>query len=155
VETNIPRSLVPSLVEYARTVDRSGTYRAIVTGRKLIWAGFDVRGYIFHADFAAIRARADRLFPPTGTLPPAEFLAPKAVAGRPSGSGVSGCLPAATPKPTATPKPKPTATPAPSPSGEPTPTGEPTPSGGPTPLPVETPPPVVTPVPEPTPTTAP
>ena len=82
VETNIPRSLVATLVEYARKVDRSGTYRAIVTGSKLIRAGFDARGYIFIADFAAIRARADRLFPPPGTLPPEEFLAPKAVAGR-------------------------------------------------------------------------
>ena len=145
VETNIPRSLVPTLVEYARTVDRSGTYRAIVTGSKLIWAGFDARGYIFLADFAAIRARADRLFPPTGTLPPEEFLAPKAVAGRSSGSGVSGCLPAATPKPTPKPKPKPTVTPAPSPGGEPTPSGEPTPP------PDTTPPPAVTPAPEPTP----
>jgi LCP family protein required for cell wall assembly len=150
VETNIPRSLVPKLVDYARTVDRSGTYRAIVTGSKLIWSGFDARGYIFLADFAAIRARADRLFPTPGTLPPAEFLAPKAVAGHPSGSGVSGCQPAATPKPTATPKPKPTptATPAPSPSGEPTPGGEPTPT------PDATPAPDVTPTPAPTPTPA-
>jgi LCP family protein required for cell wall assembly len=157
VETNIPRSLVPKLVEYARTVDRSGTYRAIVTGSKLMHAGFDARGYIFLADFAAIRARADRLFPPPGTLPPEEFLAPKAVAGRSSGSGVSGCLPAATPKPTPTPtpKPKPTATPAPSPSGEPIPSGEPTPSGEPAPPPVVTPPPDVTPVPEPTPSPTP
>lgn len=148
VETNIPRSLVSTLVEHARTVDRSATYRAIVTGSKLIRAGFDVRGYIFIGDFAGIRARADRLFPTPGTLPPDEFLAPKPVAGRASGSGVAGCLPAATPKPTPKPKPVPTATPAPSPSGEPTPNGEPTPP------PDVTPPPEATPVPEPTPAPA-
>ena len=53
-------------------------------------AGFDARGYIFLADFAAIRARADRLFPPPGTLPPEEFLAPKAVAGRSVGQRCLG-----------------------------------------------------------------
>jgi LCP family protein required for cell wall assembly len=155
VETNIPRSLVPELVEYARTVDRSGTYRAIVTGSKLIRAGFDARGYIFLADFAAIRARADRLFPPPGTLPPEEFLAPKAVAGRSSGSGVSGCLPAATPKPKPTPKPTPkpiaTATPAPSPTGEPTPPPVPTAPPDGTPAPELTPEPTPTPAPTPAP----
>ena len=149
VETNIPRSLVATLVEHARKVDRSKTYRAIVVGRGVIWAGFDARGYILNGDFAAIRARADRLFPPAGTLPPDEFLVPKPAASRSTGSGVSGCLPAATPKPTpkpsARPKPTPTpgpaqvpsATPEPTPGSEPTPGAEPTP--GPTP-PDSTPP---------------
>ncbi|HSW41436.1 MAG TPA: LCP family protein [Patescibacteria group bacterium] len=143
VETNIPRSLVATLVEYARTVDRSRTYRAVVTGRGVIRAGFDARGSILIGDFAAIRARADSLFPMPGTLPPEEFLAPQPIAGRASGSGVSVCLPAPTPKPT--PTPSPTATPVPSPVAEPTPGVEPTPA------PEATPAPDVTPVPEPTP----
>ncbi len=129
VETNIPRSLVATLVEYARKVDRSRTYRAIVTGRGVIWSGFDARGYILNGDFAAIRARADRLFPPPGTVPPEDLLVPKAAASRSTGSGVSGCAPAATPKPT----PQPTAGPTPTPTLEPTPaTPGPTPGGEPT-----------------------
>ena len=139
VETNIPRSLVATLVDYARKVDRSRTYRAIVTGRGVIQAGYDARGYVFIGDFGAIRARADLLFPPPGTLPPEEFLAPKAVAGRSSGSGVSSCLPAATPKPTAKPTPRATATPVPTPSGEPTPPPDATPVPEPTPPPEPTP----------------
>ncbi len=155
VETNLPRSLVPRLVEYARAVDRERTYRAIVTGKGVIWSGFDTRGYILNGDFAAIRARADRLFTPPGTLPPEELLAPKPVAGRSSGSGVAGCLPAATPKPTATPRPASTATPAPTPGGEPTPSPDmsptPTPGGEPTPSPDATPAPTPEPTPQPTP----
>jgi len=134
VETNVPRALVATLVEYARTVDRSRTYRSVVSGTPLIRAGFDARGYIFIGDFAAIRARADELFPTAGTLPDEKYRAPKAVASRASGSGVSSCLPAATPQP-ATPKP----------------TKKPTPTAAPTPVPAETPPPEPTPVPEPTP----
>jgi LCP family protein required for cell wall assembly len=147
VETNLPRSLVATLVEYARKVDRSKTYRAIVVGRGVIWSGYDVRGYILIGDFAAIRARADRLFPPPGTLPADEFLAPKAAASQSTGSGVSGCLPAATPKPTPTPTASPTSSPTPGPTsdasatpgGEPTPTppvdATPTPPAEPTPTP--------------------
>jgi polyisoprenyl-teichoic acid--peptidoglycan teichoic acid transferase len=151
VETNIPRNLVATLVDVARRVDRARTYRAIVVGRGVIWAGFDARGYILNGDFAAIRARADRLFPPPGTLPPEEFLAPKPVATRSSGSGVSGCLPAATPKPTATPEPTSTATPVATPGDQPTPGGEPTPPLDVTPPLDATPPPAPTPEAEPTP----
>ena len=153
VETNIPRRLVATLVDYARKVDRSKTYRAIVVGRGVIWSGFDARGYILNGDFAAIRARADRLFPPPGTVPAAEFLVPKPAASRATGSGVSGCAPAATPTPKPTPKPTagPTLAPTPTPSLEPTPdptsSGEPTPGATPTPEPT----PGATP-PEPTPT---
>ncbi len=154
VETNLPRSLVASLVEYARKVDRSKTYRAIVVGRGVIWSGYDARGYILLGDFAAIRARADRLFPPPGTLPADEFLAPKAAASKATGSGVSGCAPAATPKPKPTPKPTVSPTPSlsagpttdPSASPVPTPGGEPTP-GTPLPEPTPTPPPESIPTP--------
>jgi LCP family protein required for cell wall assembly len=130
VETNIPRSLVATLVEEARTVDRSTTYRAIVIGAAMIHAGYDARGYILIADFGAVRTLADALFPAAGTAPPAKYLAPKPVAASASGSGVSSCLPAATPRPTATPTPRPTAESTPAtaaPSEEPaaTPTPEP------------------------------
>ncbi len=39
VETNIPRKLVPTLVEYAQRVDRSATYRDVVSGGSLIQSG--------------------------------------------------------------------------------------------------------------------
>jgi LCP family protein required for cell wall assembly len=155
VETNVPRDLVATLVDYARTVDRSRTYRSVVSGRPLIRPGYDVRGYIFIADFAAIRARADELFPVAGTLPDEKYRAPKPVAGSASGSGVSSCVPAATPKPAPTPKPtrKPTPAPpaTPAPSATPTPTAE-TPAPEPTAEatqapPSETAPPEATPAP--------
>jgi LCP family protein required for cell wall assembly len=63
VETNMPRSLVATLVDHARKVDRSRTYRAIIVGRGVIWSGYDARGYILQADFAAVRA-GPTLFPP-------------------------------------------------------------------------------------------
>jgi LCP family protein required for cell wall assembly len=156
VETNVPRSLVPTLVEYARKVDRSRTYRSVVSGSPMIRSGFDVRGYIFIGDFAAIRARADELFTPPGTLPDEKYLAPKAVAGKASGSGVSSCLPAATPKPT----PKPTPQPTPRPTAAPTPTatapGETaTPTAAPTPAPTAAPTPAPTAAPIETPTPVP
>jgi LCP family protein required for cell wall assembly len=153
VETNVPRALVATLVEYARTVDRSRTYRSVVSGTPLIRAGFDARGYIFIGDFAAIRARADELFPTAGTLPDEKYRAPKAVASSASGSGVSSCLPAATPKPVATPKPTkkpaPTAAPTPTPADTPVPEPSLAPEPTPTPTAAPTPTPADTPVPEP------
>lgn len=146
VQTNVPRSLVASLVEYAQTVDRSRTYRSVVSGTPLIRSGYDVRGYIFIADFAAIRARADELFPAAGTLPDEKYLAPKPVAGRVSGSGVSSCLPAATPKPA--PTPKPTKKPTPAPAATPTPTATPAPTAA-TPVPEPTVAPTAVPTPTP------
>jgi anionic cell wall polymer biosynthesis LytR-Cps2A-Psr (LCP) family protein len=141
VETNIPRKLVPTLVEYAQKVDRSGTYRDVISGRSLIQSGYDNRGYVIYGDFKAIRKRANALFTEPGTSPPARFLAPKAAAGRPSGSGVSSCAPAPRPKPPkATPKPTPKppkATPKPTPKPTAPPTPEPTPP--PTPEPTPTP----------------
>jgi LCP family protein required for cell wall assembly len=139
VQTNIPRKLVATLVDYARSVGRDKTYRAIVVGSNILHSGYDARGYILIGDFDAIRARADQLFPPVGTLPSDRFLAPKPVATRASGSGVSACAPAPTPKPTPRPTPKPTRKPTPKPTATPTPTPEPTPTPTPTPETVPTP----------------
>ena len=147
VETNIPRKMVASLAAYAKNVDRSKTYRSVVVGNGMLRSAYDARGYILIGDFRLIRERADQLFTPPGTLPRVRYLAPKPVASRSSGSGVSSCGPAATPKPKPTPKP------TPRPTAKPTPT----PTGGPTapPTPTPTPEPTPTPTPEPTPTPAP
>jgi LCP family protein required for cell wall assembly len=115
VETNVPRSVIVPLAEVAQRVDRTKTYRAVVT-HPLVRPGFDVRGSIQLPDVAGIRALAAELFPTPGTLPAAAYAVPPPTASRASGSGVSACLPAATPRPTAkpTPKPSPTAAAAPS-----------------------------------------
>lgn len=152
VETNIPRSLVATLVEYARTVDRSSTYRAVVVGASYVRSGYDARGYILVGNFPAIRGLAEALFPAPGTPPAAKYLAPKPVASSASGSGVSSCLPAPTPKPT--PKPTPESTAPPAPSATPGPGGEATPAPTAASPPAEaTPAPATPPAPEPTPVT--
>ena len=143
VETNLPRNLVVPLAQVAERVDRSKTYRAVVT-YPLVRPGFDVRGSIQLPDVAGIRALAAQLFPPPGTPPALALAAPQPAAPRASGSGVSSCLPAAIPKPAPTraaspsPSPSPSATPpdgsAPSPT-EPTPGTEPSPSPSPIPSP--------------------
>jgi len=143
VETNLPRNLVVPLAQVAERVDRSKTYRAVVT-YPLVRPGFDVRGSIQLPDVAGIRALAAQLFPSPGTLPAVALVAPQPAAPRASGSGVSSCLPAAIPKPAPTraaspsPSPSPSATSpdgsAPSPT-EPTPGTEPSPSPSPIPSP--------------------
>jgi LCP family protein required for cell wall assembly len=150
VGTNIPRSLVPTLVEYAQRVDRSETYRSVVAA-PLVRAGFDARGSVLFGDFAAIRARAAELFPAPGTLPTEQFLAPQPV-GRPSpGRGVAACLPAATPLPTPEATPAPVESPPADPAASPAPTGSPDPAATPTPDPAATPTPdpAATPTPDP------
>lgn len=91
-----------------------------------------------------IRGLADAVFPPAGTLPDADYLAPKKQGGSATSGGIGNCAPAATPKPT--PKPSgttaPTATPAPTAAATPDPTPTPEPTAVPTPVPT----------PEPTPT---
>lgn len=89
-----------------------------------------IRGSIQIPDVAGIRILSDAMFPPSGALPPAKYLAPEST-GKLNGGGVGGCAPAATPKPT----PKPTPTPAGSASPEPTPAGTPTATPEPTPVP--------------------
>jgi LCP family protein required for cell wall assembly len=106
VETNLPRDVIVPLAEVARRVDRTKTYRVVVT-HPLVRPGFDVRGSIQLPDVTGIRALAAELFPLPGTLPAAAFVVPPPTASRVSGSGVSACLPAATPRPTANPTPMP------------------------------------------------
>lgn len=138
VGTNIPRTLVPTLVDYAQRVDRSETYRSVVAA-PLVRAGSDVRGYVLFGDFPAIRARAAALFPAPGTLPAEEYLAPQPVARRSPGSGVAACIPAATPRPTPEATPAPVASPPAGPAESPAPTGTPDPAATPTPDPTATP----------------
>ena len=139
VATNVPRDVIVPLAEVAQRVDRAKTYRAVVT-HPLVRPGYDVRGSIQLPDVTGIRALAAQLFPLPGTLPAAVFAVPPATASRASGSGVSACLPAATPRPTAKPTPKPRPTSAASPS--------PTAPADATPTPAE---PTVGPVPSPNP----
>ncbi len=145
VETNLPRDLVVPLAQVAGLVDRSRTYRAVVT-YPLVRPGFDVRGSIQLPDVAGIRALAAQLFPPPGTVPALALAAPQPAAPRASGSGVSSCLPAATPRPAptraASPSPSPSESSSASPSSAspggsattPTP-AEPTPGTEPSPTP--------------------
>ena len=80
VETNIPRKLVATLVEYARKIDRTDTYRGVVAGNGMLRSAYDARGYVLIGDFDKIRVRADSLFTPPGQLPRKAFLAPKPAA---------------------------------------------------------------------------
>jgi LCP family protein required for cell wall assembly len=147
VETNVPRSVIVPLAEVAQRVDRTKTYRAVVT-HPLVRPGFDVRGSIQLPDVAGIRALAAELFPVPGTLPAAAFAVPPPTASRASGSGVSACLPVATPRPTATPTPKPSPNPSPTSAASPSATA---PAGA-TPSPAE---PTVGPEPSPSPAPSP
>ena len=127
VQTNVPRSVIVPLADVARRVDRSKTYRAVVT-YPLVRPGFDVRGSIQLPDIAGIRALAASLFPPPGTVPAVAYAAPAPTAARASGSGVSSCLPAPTPRPTAKPIPKPSPSTVASPPGSAPPDGTPPPA---------------------------
>ena len=111
VQTNIPRSVIVPLADVARRVDRTRTYRAVVT-YPLVRPGFDVRGSIQLPDVAGIRALAASLFPAPGRCPRLRTRC-RPTAARASGSGVSSCLPAPTPRPSA----KPTAAPEPRDAG--------------------------------------
>jgi len=116
VETNVPRQALPDLADAASQIGRKQTYRAVIT-HPLVRGGYDRRGSIQIPDVAGIRALADVMFPPSGTLPAADYATP-ASTGSVSGSGVSGCAPAATPRPTV----KPTTNPISSVGPTPTPT---------------------------------
>ena len=160
VETNVPRGVIVPLVDDARQIDRTRTYRAVVT-YPLVRPGFDVRGSIQLPDVAGIRALVAKLFPPVGTLPEVALAVPPPAAPAASGSGVSSCLPAPTPVPTAKPTPvpshptpaaSPTASPPASPTASPaasapvdatpSPSAEPSPSAGAVSSPVASPSPV-------------
>jgi LCP family protein required for cell wall assembly len=127
IQTNLPRKMLPDLADLAAKVDRSDTYRAVIT-HPLVKSGFDDRGSIQLPVMSKINALVKAIFPPTGTLPDAKYLAPKAASGSANGSGVSGCAPAATPKPTKKPTPKPTAKPSVS-ASDASPSPSPSPSG--------------------------
>jgi anionic cell wall polymer biosynthesis LytR-Cps2A-Psr (LCP) family protein len=144
VSTNVPRKLVPDLVEWAKDVDRAGTYREVIS-RPMVRGTLELpgRGSIQVPDIKAIRAMADRLFTEPGTLPAARFKAPAAKSGKATTSGIGNCAPARTPKPT----PKPTKKPTP----KPTTGATPEPTEPPTPEPTEPPTPEPTPPPDPTP----
>ena len=131
LETNVPRDLLPQLADVMSRVDRSKTYRTVIQ-HPFVVPGFDVRGSIQIPDVPGIRTLVATLFPPSGTLPDASFLAPQPAVssgGTPSGSGVRGCAPlptkapAPTPKPNATVVPPASGNPAPSSSASPGPTG--------------------------------
>jgi polyisoprenyl-teichoic acid--peptidoglycan teichoic acid transferase len=126
VETNVPRGSLPDLADAASQVGRGETYRAVID-HPLVRGRYDARGSIQVPDIPDIRALAAKLFTPSGTLPPAKFLAPEP-SGKVSGSGVSSCRPAATPRPTPKPTPKPTAKPTPRPTATPGSTPEATPA---------------------------
>ena len=141
LETNVPRELLPELAAVMVRVDRSKTYRAVIKS-PFVRSGFDARGSIQIPDVTGIRALAATLFPPTGMLPDTALVTPPA-ATKGGGSGVSNCLPKATPTPAPTPSVEPT------PSGEPTSTPDPSPSAGTSPTPSPLPTPALTPSPAP------
>lgn len=127
--TNVPRAILPELSDPMARVDRTRTYRAVIKS-PLVRSGFDGRGSIQIPNIKRIRELSAILFPPTGTLPDASFLAPPP-ATKGGGSGVGSCAPKATPKPT----PAPTPVPSPSelPSGSPDPSASPSGSTAPSP----------------------
>ena len=140
VQTNVPRKLIPDLVEWAKDVNRADTYREVID-RPLVRGTLDRRGSVQIPDIKGIRALADRLFTEPGTLPLARFKAPAAKCGKATTSGIGSCAPARTPRPT----PKPTKKPAATPQATTKPTEAPTDK------PTEPPPPPPTEAPTPTP----
>ena len=138
VQTNVPRRMVPDIVEWAKDVGREDTYRDVID-HPLVRGTLDRRGSVQIPDIKGIRALADRLFTPPGTAPAPRFKAPAAKSGKATNGGIGDCAPARTPKPT----PKPTKKPTPKPTTKATPK----------PTPEVTPEPPPDPTPEPTPTT--
>lgn len=154
VTTNVPRSMLPDLAIWAAEVDRTDTYRAVIS-RPLVKSGFDARGSIQIPDVPAIRALAATLFPPAGELPDPATRAPEPVSGKPAASGVGGCAPAPSAPTTApTTAPTPASTPAPTadPSASGEPSAEPSPDPGASVAPSIEPAPTVTADPSPSPT---
>jgi polyisoprenyl-teichoic acid--peptidoglycan teichoic acid transferase len=125
VQTNVPRKLVPDLVDWAQSVDREDTYRSVID-HPLVRGALDNRGSVQIPNIKGIRALADRLFTPPGTLPAKGLRAPAARSGKATSSGIGNCAPARTPRPTPRPTKKPT--PKPTAAGTPKPTEAPTPT---------------------------
>ncbi len=139
ITTNIKPSLIADYLAVATQVKRDDVFRDVFD-HPLVKSGYDARGSIQIPDVQAIRKKAARLFPPTGTRPSeARFDAlPDPGSGplrSPSKSSTCGLPPKADnkpdPKPKPTPKP-PKATPKPTKTPKPTdpPTPEPPPSDG-------------------------
>ena len=140
VQTNVPRKLIPDLVEWAKDVNREDTYREVID-HPLVRGTLDRRGSVQIPDIQGIRALAGKLFTEPGTLPAARFKAPAAKSGKATTSGVGSCAPARTPKPTPKPTKKPTVTPKPTAKPTEAPTEKPTeaPTDKPTEAPTPTP----------------
>ena len=155
MSTNVPRTLLPELAKVMPNIDRSKTYRAVITS-PLVRPAYDYRGSIQVPDVPGIRALATEVFPPSGTLPAASYEAPAPVTGG-GGSGVGNCvLPStATPAPTASPAVTPGPTASPSASVGPTSRPTPTPTSAPTSAPTTAPTTMPTATPTPGPTVAP
>ena len=133
ITTNVPRKILPDLADVMAKVSRTDTFRTVISS-PLVSSGYDARGSIQIPNLKRITALAKAIFPETGTLPDAKYRVAKS-SGSVSGSGVSGCRPAATPKPT----PKPTKKPTPKPTAKPTAAATPTPTAELTPEPTPTP----------------
>ncbi len=150
MSTNVPRTLLPELAKVMPNIDRSKTYRAVITS-PLVRPSYDYRGSIQIPDVAGIRALAAEIFPESGTLPAAAYEAPPPVTGG-GGSGVGNCIPPSTATPAPTASSAPTSAPTETPSPRPTsgPTGSPSASASRAPTPKPTGAPVVTASPAPT-----
>jgi len=141
ITTNIKPSLIADYIAVATQVKRDDVFRDVFD-HPLVKSGYDARGSIQIPDVKAIRRKAAKLFPPTGTRPSEARFDPLPEPGNgplrsPSRSSTCGLPPKDNkpdPKPTpkATPKPTPKATPKPSKTPKPTapPTPEPPPSEG-------------------------
>ncbi len=139
VQTNVPRRMVPDIVEWAKDVGREDTYRDVID-HPLVRGTLDRRrGSIQIPDIKGIRALAARLFTAPGTPPAPRFKAPAAKAGKATNGGIGDCAPARTPKPTPKPTKKPT--PKPTTKATPKPTEQATepPTDAPTDAPTDTP----------------
>ena len=136
VTTNVPRKLVPDLVEWAKDVGREDTYRDVID-HPLVRGTLDRRGSVQIPDIKGIRALAARLFTEPGTLPAAKYRAPAAKSGKATTKGIGACAPARTPRPTPKPTRKPTSTPI---GATPKPTAPPTEPPPTEPPPTEPPP---------------
>ena len=62
MSTNVPRTLLPELAKVMPNIDRSKTYRAVITS-PLVRPAYDYRGSIQVPDVAGIRALAAEMFP--------------------------------------------------------------------------------------------
>jgi len=136
ISTNIRPSLIADSIDVASQIPRKDVFR-IVIDHPLVRSGFDGRGSIQVPDVKRIRAKAAKLFTPTGVRPQGfDTMPPNGDGPFKTATSSSTCgvvkPPRATPRPTPRPTPKPTAKPTAKPTPKPTPmpTPEPTPEPG-------------------------